>query len=106
MHKRWKKIYEYLCSTDIELVELGLTMLLGDDECWKYTMTKINSRISQAYLNYVYLGTLDTKHLLESKIERTRSGTIINKYCFTIEKKSIHIYINKEEYLKINNGSR
>jgi hypothetical protein len=106
LHERWGKIYEYLCSSDKELVELGLTILLGDEECWRYTMTKISCRMSHAYINYVYLGTLDTKPLLESKIERARSGTIINKYCFNIEKKSIDIYINKEEYFKKHNGSR
>lgn len=42
-------------STDMELLYLGLTLLINDEECWKFAMTKLKYRTDRKYLNCTYL---------------------------------------------------
>ena len=92
MHKRWKKIYEYLCSTNMELLYLGLTLLINDEECWKFAMTKLKYRTDRKYLNCTYLGTLDTKLFLNSQIVRDYTSMMLDGYYIHIQKTYIEIY--------------
>ena len=92
MHKRWRKIYEYLCSTDMELLYLGLTLLINDEECWKFAMTKLKYRTDRKYLHYIYHGTLDTKLFLNSQIAREYTSIILDEYYIHVYKTCIEIY--------------
>lgn len=105
--ERWKNIYKYLCSHDIELVRLGLTILLEDEECWEYTLTQIKYLTDVKTNGYVYLGSLYTKLKLSDTKRSVASGMLLkhNLYYFVIRELHIDVYLLKSVYLESNQSS-